>query len=421
MSPRTRIALWSTLLAAGLFGLAWQRDLVDPLTPLATPGRVTLLVVLDTVRADHLSACGYDRPTSPTLERLVSEGASLSCQAYAPGSWTLPSHASFFTGEELPTHQAHAVVGGEVLGLDTSERVRPLGDELPTLAERWPGQSALVSGNPVLGPASGLTRGFDLVRTPQRFGEWFGQGVVDQVRNLLRFNTDGRDLLLVVNIADAHQPWLEVPSAVAWASPREAFRYQASDPDDVWGRYLQGELEDPEAFQEQITDLYDFAVWRADDTLGAVLATLDAYDHEVVQLVLTSDHGEMLGEEGLIDHGHLLNEGNQRVPLLSTTATLPTGPISALMAYDLLMGTPRERPVRAAAYPHAQRAAWSGGLAFGTLMARSWRPPLSWRQGDPLPDGDFGLYVQEVQASALEEGPMDPALEAQLRAAGYVE
>ena len=273
----------------------------------------------------------------------------------------------------------------------------------------------------MLGPASGLTRGFDRVRTPERFGEWFGQGLVDQVRNLVRFDTDGRDLLLVVNIADAHQPWLEVPSSVSWASPREAFRYQASNPEDLWGRYLRGEVEDPKAFREQITDLYDYAVWRADDTLGRVLATLQAYDREVVHLVLTSDHGEMLGEEGLIDHGHLLEEGNQRVPLLSTLTTLPEGPISATMAYDLLTGTQRDRPVRAAAYPHPQRAAWSGGRAFGTLMARSWTPEAWWRSGDPVPDGAFGLYVQAVRASAVEQGPMDPALEAQLEAAGYIE
>ena len=69
---------------------------------------VRVLIILDTVRAQSLSACGYERPTSPTLERLVAEGHHLNCTAIAPGSWTLPSHASYFTGLEAPEHGAHA-------------------------------------------------------------------------------------------------------------------------------------------------------------------------------------------------------------------------------------------------------------------------------------------------------------------------
>ncbi len=418
---RIRLAL-VCLLIAELFGLAWQRDLVDPLRPfLAKPGSVTLFVVLDTVRADHLSACGYPRPTSPTLERLVEEGASLNCQGIAPGSWTLPSHASFFTGAEVPVHRSHSVAGGESLGQDTAEQVRPLDEELPTLAEAWEGQSALVSGNPVLGVASGLTRGFDRVRTPRHFGEWYGPRLVDQVRNLLRFDTDGRPLLLVVNIADAHGPWLEVDSSVDWASPREAFRYQPAEEGSLWRRYLAGQLENPDAFREQITDLYDVAIWRADHTLAAVLQVLEDYGRSVDRLVLVSDHGEMLGEEGLIDHGHLLNEGNQLVPVLDTASELPIGPLNAIIVHDLLSGQRRDRPLRAAAYPHPQRASWCDGAAFGTLMARSWDPPLWWREGDPLPSGDFGVYVQAVQASNIADGPPDPELTEQLRAAGYLE
>src|SRR5512138_3439180 len=64
-----------------------------------------VFVVLDTVRADHASLCGYERPTTPNLEQLAKLGATFSCDAYAPGSWTLPSHASFFTGVDVATHR----------------------------------------------------------------------------------------------------------------------------------------------------------------------------------------------------------------------------------------------------------------------------------------------------------------------------
>jgi len=410
------------MLTGGLLGLAWQRDLVDPLQPVfKQEGAVTLLVVLDTVRADHLSACGYERPTSPVLERLVADGAHLSCEAKAPGSWTLPSHASFFTGEEPTVHGAHAVEAGEALGLDTSETVRPLGEDLPTLAEGWAGQSVLVSANPVLGPASGLTRGFDVVRVPQHFGEWFGQGVVDQVRDTLRFDTDGRPLLLVVNIADAHQPWLEVPASLEWASPREAFRYQAALEDDPWRTFLAGTHPDPVGFQAQITDLYDYAVFRADHTLGETLEVIEAYGRHIVRLLITSDHGELLGEDGLLDHGHLLEDGNQDVFVLDSAQALPPGPLNAMVVHDRLLGLDRPLPVRAAAWPHAQRADWSGGRAFNTLQARSWDPPRRWTEGEASPEQDFGVFVDAVKESATATEPLGPELTEQLRAAGYLD
>ena len=80
------ITLWALALSTPLWTW-WYR---------ATPSQPTVLfIVLDTVRSDHLSLCGYPRPTSPTLERLSSTTTAWTCEAYAPGSWTLPSHASF--------------------------------------------------------------------------------------------------------------------------------------------------------------------------------------------------------------------------------------------------------------------------------------------------------------------------------------
>jgi hypothetical protein len=76
--------------------------LLDPiLTPIHgsnPPAPTVVFMVLDNVRADHLSLCGYPRPTSPFLESLASE-TTCTCTAQAPGSWTLPSHASYFTGQ----------------------------------------------------------------------------------------------------------------------------------------------------------------------------------------------------------------------------------------------------------------------------------------------------------------------------------
>ena len=93
------VLLGLVLLQAGwIFGgdrIKQWREEGRPLPPAGSPN--VLLIVLDTVRADHLSVYGYERATTPTLERLAARGIRFD-QARAPAPWTLASHASFFTG-----------------------------------------------------------------------------------------------------------------------------------------------------------------------------------------------------------------------------------------------------------------------------------------------------------------------------------
>ena len=86
------------VLAGSVFAGDWikeRRQAGRPLPPPDSPN--VLLIVLDTVRADHLSLYGYDRPTTPNLERFAKLGIRFD-QARATAPWTLPSHASMFTG-----------------------------------------------------------------------------------------------------------------------------------------------------------------------------------------------------------------------------------------------------------------------------------------------------------------------------------
>ncbi len=108
-----------------------------------------LLIVLDTVRADHLSLYGYERDTSPTLARLAKEGVKFE-RAWASAPWTLPSHASLFTGRW--PHE----LGVEQLGwLDTKR---------PTLAEflgkRGYNTAGFIANQFFCGHEAGLSRGF---------------------------------------------------------------------------------------------------------------------------------------------------------------------------------------------------------------------------------------------------------------------
>ena len=95
-----------------------RREARRPLPPADSPN--VLLIVLDTVRADHLSLYGYHRATTPMLERLAKRGIRFD-EVRATAPWTLPSHASMFTGRW--PHE---------LGV---EWMTPLRGKFPTLAE----------------------------------------------------------------------------------------------------------------------------------------------------------------------------------------------------------------------------------------------------------------------------------------------
>ncbi len=115
------------LLAGAVFGARPLQRLRVKLAQKS--GETIIFIVVDTLRADRTSLCGYALPTTPTLERLAANGASFTCDAHTPASWTLPSHASFFTGRDVSEHGAGS--GGGPASLPWGG-VTPLGEEFET-------------------------------------------------------------------------------------------------------------------------------------------------------------------------------------------------------------------------------------------------------------------------------------------------
>ncbi len=138
------------ILAASLWGSdrikAWREEM-RPLPPPGSPN--VLLIVLDTVGADHLSLYGYNRLTSPTIDELALRGIRFD-RAQAASSWTLPSHASMFTGR-----WPHELSAGWFTPLDGT---------YPTLAEflgsRGYATAGFIANTGYCGADSGLDRGF---------------------------------------------------------------------------------------------------------------------------------------------------------------------------------------------------------------------------------------------------------------------
>jgi arylsulfatase A-like enzyme len=453
MSTAKKLALAG--LGAAALGGAWLALRPSPSGPDA------VLIVLDTVRSDHTSLCGASRPTSPNLIAFART-AGHTCDAVAPGSWTLPSHASFFTGVTPLEHGAHEITSGVKDFSGSASRSRPLKKKgIDTLAEQLSGRgyhTVAVSGNPVVSKSMGLTRGFDDVRVAERFGDLAGDDLVAAVAEQLSQAPSDEPLFLFVNIAEAHQTWAQVPGSVDWAEPgpRELLKYAKLSEEDPWRRYVEGRMSADEVaeFDAAIDDLYAYNTFRADQTLGGVLALLEESGRcgADCRVVITSDHGEMLGEHGLLDHGHYVWESNIRVPLLARGVTLPDGPINALHAFHLIRDgrlPDTLTPPIAMAWPHVRRCYMTRGAAFCATSAALWDgdDKLVWTQdaGDDTPrlmrfnlaaDPDEAsplpltehprldellALAEAVKADAGEEDEVDQSVTEALRAAGYLE
>jgi hypothetical protein len=465
--PRTRIvvagALWLALavVVAATWQRGWRSLYGAGLVPARSHGGDVVFVVLDNVRADRTSLCGYAHPTTPTLATLAATPAAHTCRAYAPGSWTLPSHASYFTGVDALEHRAHEVPSrpseseGTSFAPTTAIPSRGLDEKLPTLAEQMVAkgfQAGAVSANPVVSRAAGLLRGFQFAREAPAFGALGGPRLRRSLETLLREDVDplGGPLFLFVNVADAHQPWEGVPRGHAWLRSHPELFYNSRDPNNHWRQFFRGSYQGGarQGFLAHLSDVYDYAVQRADIGLDIVLTALRAhgYCRRDCRIVVTSDHGEMLGEHGMIDHGFVPWEENARVPVVAAFAGAPTlpEPMAARDVYFLVRDgalPAASAPVTQVAWPHPIRSSDAGPGFYEDWIALLWRgaEKLAWVNGttrrydlgaDPgeaapqeVIDGIPSLLTELSTAVQAErsEGNVDPGVIQALEAGGYLD
>jgi arylsulfatase A-like enzyme len=284
-----------------------------------------LLIVMDTVRADHLSCYGYERVTSRYVDRIAREGV-LFTQAFSAAPWTLPSHASLFTGLYPSRHAAH-------------HEHQLLNSGLMTLAEVLQEKGYRTAGfsmNAHIGHEKGFSQGFS------HYYEAWNQGIISEqkkavvinreVKNWLRDTEDpSRPFFVFINFLNAHLPY----------SPPDAFFAPfLRDPKDAgraapWKKlgisfarkHHIGEVSLSDDDVYFLNALYDGEIAYVDMLIG------DLYDHlretgrlDETCLVLTSDHGENLGDHGLMDHQFCLYDSLLSVPLiLRAPALFPAG------------------------------------------------------------------------------------------------
>ncbi len=323
----------SLLLLSSLAGCVCQDPPKVPADPAERVGRkrhsatdpqLVLFVVMDTVRADHTSLCGYERATTPALEGMVRSGATYTCHAYAPAPWTLPSHASYFTGKSVTEHATMFVSNSDV-SINATITARPLADSFETLAEHFKAkgyQTVAISANSILNEASGLLQGFDARDVSTNGLTLRGRGLGQSLSTQLAAIDPERPLFLFVNIYDAHDPYPAIPPDAGFvpAQTRTKLDAYTKDPKNPYFSFIKGlmpEADKPE-FLRKITDGYDYGVRHADANLSVVLTTLlqSGWMESPYRVVVASDHGEFLGEHDLLRHCGFVWEPVVEVPIV---------------------------------------------------------------------------------------------------------
>ncbi len=273
----------------------------------AAPPHVIVLS-LDTVRADRLGCYAGGRSRTPNLDALA-EGADRyrSCVATAP--WTLPSHASMFTGLFPFEHGTH---GFRVA--DYVDNAHPLHPDHLTLAEglRAAGYrtAAFVANTVYLANRFGLAQGFETDEV-RRLG---AGAMTDRALRYLDERDPGAPCFLFVNYMDAHRPYGMAPASELARLPEE--EHPAMLLERLCERVMLGG-EAPGALGERVSDLYDGGLEALDREVGRLLDGLRERGLLDGALVLvTSDHGEAFGDHGIVEHGKDVYESLISVPLI---------------------------------------------------------------------------------------------------------
>ncbi len=262
--------------------------------------RTFVLFVSDTTRVDAVSAYGEAQKTTPNFDRLAAEGV-LYRRAYSNAPWTLPSHATMFTGL-LPSEHSVGMT-----------RTRA-GDSLEFLAERLKQagfQTLGFSENDWISERFNLVQGFDHFRT---MGKMSAHRFASELDSLMELRQPNIPAFIFINVMNAHGP----------------FRYWRRNP------FLERDLDSERAVEaittierrgmcsatelgaeyEILRQVYLHGVHRADAKLGVVLERVAREHPRTVVTIATSDHGHHFGERRLTGHQYSVREELVRVPLV---------------------------------------------------------------------------------------------------------
>ncbi len=315
----------------------WEESAGAPASPPEDRPNI-VLVVLDTQRLDRLGCYGYERPTTPRLDRFAGD-AMVYDNYISTAVWTLPSHASMFTGFFPSEHGS----SWDHIWLD---------GRFTTMAEilgEMDYQTFGLSNNIVVSPHTNLTQGFERFAMPQTIatargnyldkflhrilypagwvGKWLGklteqdQGAKYTNQIAARWLADRdqeRPFFLFVNYLEPHDPFRPTfpyrKLFVESGDMRASFRHN-------WDKVAEYAVLKRDLYSEKdlqvLSDTYDAETRLTDDYLGQFLEVLAAEtDLDRTLVMITSDHGENLGDHHLLLHAWCVYDTLVHLPLI---------------------------------------------------------------------------------------------------------
>ena len=339
-----------------------RRPSIEPVatSQVPKPGTPNIVVILiDALRADHLSAAGYARPTTPNIDRYARDGAMF-LRAYAASNWTLPSISSIFTSLYPESHQVFDLRDG--LPLD-----KPL---ITEVLQRHGYRTGSFSDNPNVAKELGYSRGVDRIYQTREFSrqnllgitqfftligapsyitrlrdaivgptppDWKAvddQKLLDEALEFVKESTSS-PFFVYVHLVSPHSPyWPPEPE-------RRAFCPECTEDDRALSE--SGFVSNPSAHQiEKLVRLYDGEIRFTDRIVGAFLKRVLEESARRTIVVITSDHGESFHERGVFAHGNNLYEEEIRVPLIvfdseAVSSTEVRTPVRTIDIYPTLL------------------------------------------------------------------------------------
>jgi len=355
-----------------------------------------ILISIDTLRADHLSCYGYKYQTTPNIDQLAQESLFVQ-DAFSTIPLTLPAHSSMLSGLIPPTHGVH----------DNIDMRLPVTIEtLPEILKENGYRTYGIVSTVVLNHVFGLSQGFDVYddvfiqeNKAATIAERNGKETTEHALKWLSENQDQKKFIFI-HYYDPHDPYAP-----------------------------------PSPYDDQFEHPYDGEIAFVDNCIGQIIHKLKSLDlYEDALIIITGDHGEMLGEHGEAMHSYFVYQSAIRVPLIlklpnNAYVTKIRGPCSiidiaptvlaiasidipgTMQGVNLVDLTPptQEHPTDRAIYSESLTPTKYNGNSLLSVVSGEWhyiqttRPELYHRFDDPLENNNLITERPRIAGVLQEE------------------
>ena len=289
-----------------------------------------ILISIDTVGAKHLSLYGYDRPTSPFLDKISAKRGIVFENAIAQSNWTIPSHVAMLTGQ-YP----------QKFGMwDATDALPEYALTIAEILQEKGYQTKAFSNGLYIQPEWGFDQGFDSFSGNLAFKYWNDASqIFDEASEWLRANQNER-FFLFIHSYHAHSPFTPTLESLKSLGTTETEASHILQLTQAAPGEIASQKEDSEAF----SSAYDGEILELDGKLKTFFQKIDSLNlSKKTVIILTSDHGEEFGKHGTFAHSTLYNEvinvplifflpnsSPQRIPDIAETRSIPETILSIL-------------------------------------------------------------------------------------------